>query len=55
MQLKILGAQMEQGPKSIYDFKTLTGEIDVNANRISKQFCDEFEKYVISNREITSL
>lgn len=36
MQLKILGTQLELGPKSIYDFKTLTGEIDINANKVSK-------------------
>jgi hypothetical protein len=36
MQLKILGTQLEQGPKSIYDFKTITGEIDITATKLSK-------------------
>jgi hypothetical protein len=54
MQLKILGASLEQGPKSIYDFKTLNGEIDVTASKQARQFCDEFDKYVTANKEITS-
>ena len=31
--LKAMGAQMEQGPRKLFDITTLTGEIDVNAKK----------------------
>ena len=54
MQIKIMGSQIDKAPKSIYDFKTLNGEIDVNASEVAKRFCDNLVKYVSANKEITS-
>lgn len=46
---------MDKGPKSIYDFKTLNGEIDVLANKKAKDFCEDLDRFVISNKEISNL
>ncbi len=43
LRLKIMALQLETGPKTIYDFKTLNGEIDVVANATAKKFCDQLE------------
>ena len=41
---------MDNGPKSIYDFKTLNGEIGVEASQKAIKFCEEFEKYATTNK-----
>jgi hypothetical protein len=46
---------MDKGPKNIYDFKTLNGEIDVQASKKSSDFCEGLDQYVISNKEIANL
>jgi hypothetical protein len=38
--LKALGAQQEEGPRKITEIQTLGGDIDVQARKTSKQFCD---------------
>lgn len=34
---------MDKGPKHIYDFLTLNGEIDVQANKKSQNFLENFD------------
>ena len=40
IQLRIMGTKQDIGPKSIYDFKTLIGEIEVNATKNAQDFCN---------------
>ena len=37
--------QMDKGPKSIRDFKTLTGEVQVLARKKAKDFAAGFDDY----------
>ncbi len=41
--LKALGTQMDAGPKKLSEFTTLGGEIEVNAKKNAKNFCDNFD------------
>jgi hypothetical protein len=41
-----MAAQMEQGPRKLFDITTLTGEIDVNAKRKAVNFCDSMEPWI---------
>jgi hypothetical protein len=53
-KVKCHAAQMEEPPKKITDFLTLGGDIDVNAMKKARDFCDNFDTYVNSHSEITS-
>ena len=39
--LKLLTIEEETGPRNIYEFKTLTGEIEVERRRKATKFCDQ--------------
>lgn len=39
--VKLLTIEEEQGPKNIYEFKTLTGEIETEARQKANKFCDQ--------------
>lgn len=39
--LKLLTIEEEHGPRNIYEFKTITGEIEVEQRRKAKDFCDK--------------
>jgi len=43
--LKLLSIEEETGPRNIYEFKTLTGEIEVERRRKAKDFCDKLGTY----------
>jgi hypothetical protein len=53
-KVKSLAAQMEEPPKKITEFLTLGGDIDVNALKKARDFCENFDSYVNSHSEITS-
>ena len=38
--VKLLTIEEEQGPKNIYEFRTLTGEIETEARLKATHFCD---------------
>ena len=38
--IKLLTIEEDFGPKNIYEFKTLTGEIDVEQRRRAEKFCE---------------
>jgi len=38
--VKLLTIEEERGPKNIYEFKTLTGEIETEARVKANKFCD---------------
>ena len=52
--LKALGTTMDQGPKRLADFTTLGGEIEINARKQAKIFCDNFEKFNDTYSEINN-
>ena len=43
--LKLLTIEEEVGPRNIYEFKTLTGEIEVDRRRKATKFCDQMETF----------
>ena len=38
--LKLLTIEEEVGPRNIYEFRTITGEIEVERRRKATKFCD---------------
>ena len=52
-QIKVVNISADLGPKNIYDFKTLTGQIDVYAHKRAKIFCDNLPEFTGTQREIT--
>jgi len=38
--VKLLTIEEESGPKNIYEFKTLTGEIEIDQRERATKFCD---------------
>lgn len=39
--MKLLQIEEDKGPKNIMDFKTLTGEIEVERKQRASKFCDQ--------------
>lgn len=39
--VKLLTIEEESGPKNIYEFKTLTGEIEIDQRERATKFCDQ--------------
>lgn len=39
--MKLLQIEEDKGPKNIMDFKTLTGEIEVERKQRANKFCDQ--------------
>ena len=44
-QAKIVGVNMDKGPKSIKEFRTLTGEVQVLARKKANDFAAKFDEY----------
>jgi hypothetical protein len=53
--IKLLTIEEDYGPKNIYEFKTLTGEIDVELRRRANLFCDQFTYFAQNYESINSL
>lgn len=53
--LRAMGTTYEQGPRKLAEFHTLGGEIEVNAKKQAKQFCDNYEKFIDTYQEINNL
>jgi hypothetical protein len=45
----------ESGPKNIYEFKTLTGEIEVDQRARATKFCDQLGSFSKNYERINSL
>lgn len=43
--MKLLTIEESSGPKNIYEFQTLTGEIEVEQRRRAAKFCDQLGKF----------
>jgi hypothetical protein len=52
--LRALTAQQEEGPRKITEIMTLGGEIDVQARKTARAFCDGFGTYINTYAEINS-
>jgi hypothetical protein len=52
--LKSLGAQQEEGPRKISEIATLGGEVDTQARKTSKSFCDNFGTFISTYAEINN-
>lgn len=52
--IRALAAAQEEGPRKLSDIATLGGEIDVQAKRSSKAFCDNFGSFINTYGEINS-
>ena len=50
--LKLLTIEEEMGPRNIYEFKTLTGEIEVERRRKAAKFCDSLGQFSKSYEKI---
>jgi hypothetical protein len=53
--VKLLTIEEDFGPKNIYEFKTLTGEIEVEQRRRAKKFCDELAGFARTYERINEL
>lgn len=53
--IKLLTIEEEYGPKNIYEFKTLSGEIDVEQRRRANKFCDSLNQFSHTYEQITYL
>jgi hypothetical protein len=52
--LKALAAQQEEGPRKISEISTLGGDIDVQARKSAKAFCENFGPFIDTYAEINS-
>jgi hypothetical protein len=52
--LKALGASQEEGPRKITEIQTLGGDIDVQAKKSAKAFCEGFGPFINTYAEINS-
>lgn len=43
--LKLLTIEEEVGPRNIYEFRTITGEIEVERRRNATKFCDQMTNF----------
>lgn len=53
--LKLLSIEEDYGPKNIYDFKTLTGEIEVEKRQRASIFCDNLDNFSKEYERINTL
>ena len=51
--VKVMSSKLEQGPKSIMEFKTLTGEIEIQSTQKAKEFCENLSEFVTISKEST--
>eukprot|EP00347_Sterkiella_histriomuscorum_P002889 403366404 len=52
--LRAMGTTYEQGPKKLSEFTTLGGEIEINAKKQAKVFCEGFDKFIDTYSEINN-
>ncbi len=52
--LRALGAQQEEGPRKITEIVTLGGDIDVQARKSARNFCDNFGSFINTYAEINA-
>jgi len=52
---KLLSIEMDKGPKNIFDFKTLTGEIEVERRERASKFCDQLKPFAEQYERINTL
>jgi hypothetical protein len=52
--LKLLTIEEEVGPRNIYEFRTLTGEIEVERRRTATKFCDQMGTFSKQYLKISS-
>jgi hypothetical protein len=53
--VKLLTIEEEVGPKNIYEFKTLTGEIEIDQRERATKFCDQLGNFSKAYERINSL
>jgi hypothetical protein len=53
--VKLLTVEEEAGPRNIYEFKTLTGEIEVEQRRRAAKFCDQLGSFSMQYERINNL
>jgi len=51
--LKLLTIEQEVGPRNIYEFKTLTGEIEVERRRKAAKFCEQLNTFQTQYNKIS--
>ena len=52
--LKLLSIEEEVGPRNIYEFKTLSGEIEVERRRAATRFCDQMGTFTKQYHKISA-
>lgn len=52
--VRALSAQQEEGPRKLNDIATLGGEIDVQAKKSARKFCDNFDSFISTYSEINN-
>ena len=52
--LKALASQQEEGPRKVSEIATLGGEVDVQARKSAKGFCDNFGSFISTYSEINT-
>jgi hypothetical protein len=50
--VKLLTIEEEQGPRNIYEFRTLTGEIETEARNRANKFCDGLQTFAKQYEDI---
>lgn len=53
--LRLLTIEEEAGPKNIYEFRTLTGEVEVEQRQRATKFCDQLGGFSKNYERINSL
>ena len=53
-RLKALGKKIAKGPMTIQEFQTLNGEIEVEAKKDARVFCENLDTYVKTFTEINN-
>lgn len=53
--VKLLTVEEDKGPKNIYDFKTLTGEIEIEQRNRATRFCEQLGPLSKAYERINSL
>lgn len=53
--LKLLSIEEEVGPKNIYEFKTLTGEIETETRAKASKFCEQLGNFARNYEKVNDL
>jgi hypothetical protein len=54
-KLKSIAADVKVGPKSVYDYNTLSGSISVSATEEATEFCNSYESFIKNFKSVNSL